>query len=219
MYNDAYTIGVFMRRIDLTGKNFGSWSVLEYSHTNPKGNVSWTCKCSCGVVATVSGTNLRFGKTTNCGCLKSSKTAEANKTHGLSKTRVYKIWAGMIQRCTNPNRVAFKYYGERGISVCDRWKDFLCFFEDMGHPPSDKHSLERMDNDKSYEPSNCKWATAEVQSRNSRNCKLKADQVAVIRLDIEAGQTIASIAKKFKVSESLVRAIRNNEVWNEIRST
>jgi hypothetical protein len=137
----------------------------------------------------------------------------------MSHTRVYKIWAGMIQRCTNPNRIAFKHYGERGIGVCDRWKVFLNFFEDMGHPPSDKHSLERSDNDKCYEPSNCKWATAEVQSRNNRNCKLKASQVALMRIDIGAGQTLASIARKFKISESLVRAIRNNEVWNGIEAS
>jgi hypothetical protein len=208
-----------MRRIDLTGKSFGDWTVLSCSHTNDRKVIIWVCQCSCGAISEVNGNNLKSGKTTGCGCNRNQKTSERSTTHGLSKTRVYKIWAGMIQRCTNPKRLAFKYYGERGIGVCDRWKEFSHFFEDMGHPPSEKYSLERIDNDKSYEPTNCKWATAEVQSRNSRNCKLKADQVARIRLDIYEGQTIASTARKFKVSESLVRAIKNNEVWNEIRST
>jgi len=208
-----------MRRIDLTGKSFGEWFVLDYSHTNAKGSVSWICRCSCGVISEVAGNNLKSGKTTNCGCKKSEKTAKQNTTHGMSKTRAYKIWAGMIQRCTNPNRLAYKYYGARGISVCKRWMTFENFLEDIGHPPSDDYSLERIDNDGWYEPNNCKWATAEVQSRNNRNCKLKKEQVALIKSEINLGITIARISKDFCVSESLIRAIRNKEVWNEKPNT
>lgn len=205
-----------MRRIDLTGKSFGEWVVLSYSHTNARGVLHWVCRCSCGTVSEICGNNLKSGKTTNCGCTKAKRTADRNTTHGMSKTRVYKIWAGMIQRCSNPNRRAYKYYGERGISVCDRWRDFKNFFDDMGDPPSEKHSLERVDNDGWYEPSNCKWATSEVQSRNNRNCKLKKDQVLSIKKELDSEKTIADIARTFDVSESLIRAIRNKEVWNDI---
>lgn len=205
-----------MRRIDLTGKFFGAWQVLAYSHTNTHGSASWVCRCSCGVLAEVSGNNLKSGKTTNCGCQRTAKITMQNTTHGMSKTRVYKIWAGMIQRCTNPARVAYKHYGGRGIEVCDRWLNFVNFLEDLGHPPSMLHSLERIDNAQGYYPSNCQWATAEIQARNSRNCKLTKDKVAFIRLDLEQQKTIASIAKNFGVSESLIRAIKNQEVWNGI---
>lgn len=205
-----------MRRIDLTGSSFGEWVVLSYSHTDKRGSLSWVCRCSCGTISEVSGNNLKSGKTTSCGCMKARKTADRSTTHGMSKTRVYKIWAGMIQRCTNQNRAAYKYYGGRGISICDRWRDFKNFFEDMGSPPSESHSLERVDNNGWYEPSNCKWATAEVQSRNNRNCKLNKDQVLFIKKELDSGKTIAETARVFDVSESLVRAIRNKEVWDDV---
>lgn len=205
-----------MRRVDLTGKIFGDWVVLSYSHTNKRGDVSWACKCRCGAVSEVNGNNLKSGKTTSCGCQKTNKLVQANTTHGLSKTRIYKIWAGMIQRCTNTKRTAHKYYGGRGIQVCDRWREFANFFEDMGEPPSDKYSLERANNDKGYGPENCEWATAETQSRNNRNCKLKKEQVLAIKKDLASGEKITHVAEAFQVSESLIRAIKNKGVWRDV---
>lgn len=208
-----------MRRADLKDQKFGEWLVLEYSHTNKTGVAHWVCKCSCGSIAHVSSGNLTSGLSTNCGCKRIKTLQEKNKTHGMSKTRVYKIWAGMIQRCTNPNRQAYKHYGSRGISVCERWMTFENFFKDMGHPTSDAHTLERKNNELGYSPDNCEWATMLVQSRNSRNCKLKIEQVVLIRSKINSGESIASVSRNFCVSESLIRAIKNNEVWNESTST
>ncbi len=90
------------------------------------------------------------------------------KRHGLSSGPEYQSWRNMIQRCTNPNNARFSQYGGRGILVCEPWKDFLTFLADMGPRPSDTHSLDRIDNDKGYEPSNCRWATMIEQQHNRR---------------------------------------------------
>lgn len=91
--------------------------------------------------------------------------------HGKKRTRVYRIWSGIINRCTNPNEPAYPDYGGRGISVCDRWRAFPNFYADMGDPLPGM-SIERVDNDRGYEPNNCKWATRTEQNRNKRSCRL-----------------------------------------------
>jgi hypothetical protein len=86
----------------------------------------------------------------------------------LHRSPEYQAWKGVIQRCTNPSYKGFAYYGGRGITVCDEWKSFESFYRDMGSRPTDKHTLDRIDNDKGYEPSNCRWVPMLVQSRNTR---------------------------------------------------
>lgn len=88
---------------------------------------------------------------------------------GKNRAPEYKIWAGMLSRCNNPNHISFKRYGERGIGVCEEWKDYTNFIRDMGYRPSSKHSLERRDNSKGYSKENCFWATLIEQGRNKRN--------------------------------------------------
>jgi hypothetical protein len=89
-------------------------------------------------------------------------------THGMFGTPIYRVWSEMVQRCTNPNNQHWSHYGGRGINVCDDWRDFVNFYRDMGDRPAPGHSIDRIDNDGNYEPSNCRWATKSVQNLNRR---------------------------------------------------
>jgi transcription elongation factor Elf1 len=158
-----------MARIDLTNKEYGRWCVINFSHSVYKGNSKvgyWNCRCQCGTVKTVSGATLRNGTSISCG--KCGTKSDNRKRHGMSFTPEYTAWAHMIQRCGNPNNPSYADYGERGILVCDKWQSFEGFFADMGLRPSNRHSLERTNNNLGYSKSNCVWATNDIQTRNTR---------------------------------------------------
>lgn len=130
-------------------------------------NISWQCACKCGKVFHALASNLTSGNTKSCGCHRRRVSAEKQMTHGLSKTRAYGLWKNMLRRCNDPKVPAYKHYGARGISVCERWTDFEKFFLDMGERPKGK-SLERKNNALGYSPDNCIWATTLDQARNKR---------------------------------------------------
>jgi hypothetical protein len=126
-------------------------------------------KCSCGNVVHRLAGNVFYGHTNSCGCLKKEKTIEKNTTHGKTKTREYKIWVFMLQRCYNPATNSYKYYGAKGVTVCDRWKrGFVFFLEDMGEAPNGT-SLERVDRTVNYCKENCVWADDITQANNKSN--------------------------------------------------
>ena len=102
--------------------------------------------------------------------------SDGRTKHGMFGTYIYRIWSEMIQRCGNPNNQHWGHYGGRGIKVCDEWKDFRSFYRDMGDRPSPKHSIDRVDNDGNYEPSNCRWATKSEQNRNQRKMPGKSSR-------------------------------------------
>lgn len=160
----------YMRRNNLVGQRFERLVVVGDAGICSKHNVRWECVCDCGGRAVAYAYDLRAGKVKSCGCL---AREGANTKHGLARggkrrSRVYSIWATMVQRCTNPNDRAYANYGARGIKVCRRWMSFENFFADMGEPAPEQ-SLERANNDKGYSPNNCYWASRAEQARNKRS--------------------------------------------------
>lgn len=158
-----------MRSHNLLGRRFGKLIVLHKMPNNKHGKVMWLCRCDCGETKSILSAKLLNGESKSCGCRRREVSALLHRTHGLSKTRIHRIWCAMKTRCYNPNSPAFVSYGAKGITVCRRWKtSFQHFLADMGQPPTDSHTLDRVDNTKGYTPKNCRWATYKEQSVNSR---------------------------------------------------
>mgnify|MGYP003870253599 FL=1 len=125
------------------------------------------CKCDCGNEVIVRSDCLKSGNTKSCGCYDKERIKETHTKHGKTDTAAYRVWAGMIDRCYNPNNQAYNYYGGRGIKVYRPWWKFSKFYRDMGDKPKEM-TLERVNNNKGYYPNNCKWATRQEQMQNIR---------------------------------------------------
>lgn len=163
-----------MPKTDLTGHIFGRLFVSAfagYPARHPT-KAQWSCDCLCGQRGVVVfGYNLKNGNTTSCGCYRIAKTSARSLRHGHSKTNEYAKYYQIVGRCCNIDHPRWEAYGGRGIYICDRWlgeSGFINFLSDMGPRPTKKHSVERRDNDGSYSPINCYWATAKEQGRNQR---------------------------------------------------
>lgn len=165
-----------MRRIiNLTGQKFGCLTVISRSvdHIQPSGTkrAKWLCRCECGNNVEVTGINLRRGKTKSCGCITKDLNRRRRGTfHGESHTKLYHVWSQMIQRCTNPKQKKYPIYGGRGITVCEEWKYSYLRFRNwaMTNGYAEGLSIDRIDVDGNYEPSNCRWATSLEQAANKR---------------------------------------------------
>lgn len=173
------------RRIDIAGEQFGRWTALRYV-----GGRRWLCRCECGAEKEIDSGSLRAGRSQ--GCIKCHTGQGTRRTHGGRGSRLYTIWRGMIDRCENPNSEAFDRYGARGISVCPEWRaDFAAFREwALANGYADALTIDRMDNDRGYEPGNCRWATYAEQNRNygrNRPVEFRGRTVLICDLAAEVG--------------------------------
>lgn len=162
------------KMIDLTGKKFDMLTVVERLENAKGGITRWKCRCDCGNYTIVRGGNLRNGAVKSCGCKR--HTPAYNRTHQMSHTRIYNIWGRMIQRCSNPNSKSYKNYGDKGIVVCNEWKNSFEKFRDWAFQNgySENLTLERKDNNLGYCPENCCWISKSEQAKN-RNSNLKIE--------------------------------------------
>src|SRR5258705_8942430 len=155
-----------MKRIYIAEQRFGWLTALIPIHRNSNRCWVWLCKCDCGNHATIRVSDLLSGHSRSCGCYRNAQTSKANTTHGQrrNKNSLYEFGIAMRRRCNDSTKSNYKYYGGRGIRVCNRWHNFAHFESDIGPRPSPKHTLHRIDNDGLYEPGNCKWATWQEQN-------------------------------------------------------
>ncbi len=182
---------------DRTGEQYGSWTVLRFSHRRGR-CYYWLCRCRCGGEKPVAIDSLRRGFSTRC--IRCSRTA------GPVRSAEHRVYRDMMARCYNPNKENYHMYGGRGIAVCHRWRDDCdTFLADMGPRPTSKHSLDRINNEGDYEPSNCRWATQTEQNRNQRSNHLLTFR----------GQTmcIAAWADRVGISADTLYCRINKQQW------
>lgn len=165
----AYPKNRKSRIYDMTGKKYNRLLAVRFDRIENKCSF-WLFKCDCGKEKILMATYVRQGETKSCGCL-TGQGGKYLRTHGLYKQfkKEWWIWSGMRNRCSNKKEKCYKNYGGRGIMVCDRWQKFENFIEDMGPRPSERHTIERRDNDAGYCKENCSWELPEVQQNNKRN--------------------------------------------------
>ena len=199
---------------NLIGQKFNRLTVIDEapSKRKPSGSIAiyWKCRCECGNEKIIEAANLKNNHSISCGCYKKEKISTIN---GLSKQykMLYKIYYAMKRRCYNNKYISYANYGGRGIKVCDRWlESFENFLEDMKDTYQEGLSIDRINNDGNYEPSNCKWSTAKEQARNRRDNKLTLEKVNEIR---NSYLTQKELAKIYNISVSTIKDIKNNKIW------
>lgn len=157
---------------NLAGNKFGRLTVLERNGTNKWGGIKWLCQCECGKLHIVASQKLIQGKTTSCGCYKRELKVKQLEKHGITtngKPRTFTIWNGIKARCLNPKDVNYKNYGGRGIGICDEWKIFENFHNwALISGYNDSLTIDRIDNNGNYEPSNCRWIDRKQNLLNQR---------------------------------------------------
>lgn len=193
---------------DLSGKSFGRLTTINVSSFSKSGGAIWKCRCSCGNFKDVRATHQKSGLIASCGCLRKEVAGNLRKSHGKSKTRLYRIWEDMKSRCNNPNTGNYSFYGKRGISVCLQWSNnFEVFFEwATSNGYDDSKSIDRIDVNGNYEPSNCRWADIHTQSTN---------KTTNIYLNYNGKKmTISEIAELIGISPYTLYSRLNKLKWN-----
>lgn len=179
---------------DYTGQKFWLLTAEKFSRRK-KTNTYWFYRCDCGTLKEVQVCHWRSGKTKSCGCSKNLKGKNhPGYKHGKTHTAEFRSWLGLRSRCYDKNNKRYDSYGGRGITVCDRWRDsFENFLADMGPKPTEKHSIDRIDVDGNYEPSNCRWATATIQGINQRKKRSNTSGITGVHWNNNYRKWIAQI--------------------------
>lgn len=201
---------------DLTGMVFGRLTVLRLACPRiypTKTMMCWECACDCGAIVEVLGGNLTTGNSVSCGCFRKEVSAARMLVHGHSRgrrsTRTYEAWKGLLDRCRNPKNPRYNRYGDRGIKVCARWLKFGSFLADMGECPRGM-SIDRINNDGNYEPSNCRWATDKEQIRNrsiTRTLTISGETLPVASWGERSGVPYKTIKNRLERGWSAHRAV------------
>lgn len=194
--------------IDLTGQRFGRLTVIERAGADSHRQMLWKCVCDCGNETIVRGHALREREICSCGCFRK----ERSRTHGLTGTRLYRIWRNMKSRCLNKNNPSYKDYGGRGIGICDEWREtFIKFYKwAMVNGYEDSLSIDRINNNKGYSPDNCRWTEQSRQNDNKRNTRrltyngeIKTITEWAEELKIERALICDRLAKGWTIEETL----------------
>ena len=198
-----------MNKYDRTGQRFGMLLLVEITNERKRGAIVYLCQCDCGVRKKISIKYLRRGDCISCGCYNKIKTTK----HGMTRTPTYVSWQSLIARCIKLNNDQYKYYGGRGITVCERWLDknngFINFLSDMGERPQGK-TIDRIDNNGNYCPENCKWSDAKTQNRNrkcSRMIEYNGETLNLIAWAERTGINEATISSRLKMGWSVHDAL------------
>lgn len=196
---------------NLSGQRYGRLVCVGPVERRKNGHTVYACDCDCGGSSFVTCSNLKSGHTTSCGCAMREATSAANTTHGRSKESLYRVWSQMKQRCHLTTAKNYRWYGARGIQVCERWRNsFEAFVDDMGERP-DGYWIDRIDSDGDYEPDNCRWANTHEQARNKRNnVWVKFEGRSVLLNDIER-----AIGSKDRVGKRLRRGADASDLIQE----
>lgn len=199
--------------IDISCQRFGKLTALRTERSRKDGKRLWVCVCDCGNETEACASELKSGHKRSCGCLFSERVQNKQWKHGGCSDSEYRIWWDMKKRCDSPGASSHRFYGGRGISVCDRWcGSYANFLADMGRRPSPKHTLDRINNDGNYEPGNCRWATWGEQARNKRNN---------VFIEFEGRRMIVKdwAAKLGITSSSLTQRIRRHGIASAMKMT
>lgn len=197
--------------VDLTSIRVGRLTILHRGKNISK-QPSWVCLCDCGNELQVVASSLKSARTRSCGCLRAEISKKTMTTHGMTNSSEYSIWSAMKKRCFDVNNQDYKNYGGRGITVCDRWvNSFANFYADLGAKP-DGYSLDRIDVNGNYEPSNCKWSSLEEQANNKTNSvkyTLNGETLTITQWSKKSGLKVASLRKRLTQGMELSRALVN----------
>lgn len=187
-------------KIDLTGRRFGRLVVIDQA-PHKRGLVAWNCLCDCGNMTIKTGSDLKSGRCNSCGCIR--KERNNHYIHGDTHTRLHDIWSLMKDRCDNPNNKRHGSYYDRGIKVCDEWRDYRNFKKwSLENGYADNLTIDRIDNDKGYSPDNCRWTDWRTQAENRRCVR------PVIQMDLD-GNVIAEYPTIARASEAIGTSVTN----------